>query len=415
MIRHIAALFLLALATSGCWDRVEVSDLAIVTAVALDKAGEHSVNVAASLAVPSRISPPGAMGGGDGAVPLNNVASQGRTIVEAISRMQEKVPRRLFWAHNAVIIVGEDLARSGVREVLEFFPRHRQPRLRTVILVTPGWASHVLASIAPIESLTSDALQEISTFRTGVVTDLKDFLAALANEGEEPLTARVLVVHPGVPQPGAPEMEAGTGPPSVPNPPQPVINGAAVFKDSRLLGFLDDEETRGVLWIRNELDHATVTVTLGQSGRYVAFESVRADTKLTPRFESGRLVMEIAIEIEGDLAENPAGVDLTDPRVIHLLEQEVAKTIAQRIRLSIETLQQRFGSDVLGFGAAVRRRDPQQWERLKGHWDRIFPEVEPEVKIAAFIRRTGMSANSMGSPSGEVIRFDELRRLLEEA
>ncbi|GAA3334279.1 hypothetical protein GCM10020331_101620 [Ectobacillus funiculus] len=40
----------------------------------------------------------------------------------------------------------------------------------------------------------------------------------------------------------------------------PSIYGAAIFQGDRLVGWLNDKETRGVLWIRNELKSGVLAV-----------------------------------------------------------------------------------------------------------------------------------------------------------
>lgn len=412
-----ALVSLLALVSAGCWDRVEVNDLAIISGVALDKAGPNSLQLTVALAVPSRIRPPGSPGGGGQTLPPTvTVAAQGRTILDAMATMQEKVGRRLFWAHNAVILVGEDLARDGIAPVLDFFTRHRQPRLRTVLAVVPGRARDVLATTPVIEPSTPMALRKISNMRTTVATSVRDFLRMLLLEGEEPIAPRLEVVHPGVPQPGMLEAPPGGptgGSPLVQRePPQPAFTGAALFKGDRLVGFLDAVDTRGVLWLRNELARTTVTVPLGRSGRWVSFELVRASTELKPRFDPGRVTMVARMSAEGELDENGAGVDASDPAALALLEEALAREIARRTRAAAEKVQRRFRTDVLGFGEAVRRSDPARWKQLKERWDAIFPQVGLELHVRAFIRRTGLASKPPGMKGQRLLTAEELKRML---
>ena len=55
----------LSLVLGGCWDRIEVNDLAIVQGVALDRASEGMIEVTVSIAAPARITPPGAQQGAE--------------------------------------------------------------------------------------------------------------------------------------------------------------------------------------------------------------------------------------------------------------------------------------------------------------------------------------------------------------
>jgi len=411
-------LLVLMVANSGCWDRIEVNDLAMVQGVALDKVGPDTLELTVALAVPAMISPPGSMGGGaQQAPPLATKTGHGRTVMEALSKLQEKVERRLHWAHNQVLLISEELAREGVLPVLDFFARQREPRLRTVVAVVPGRAADVLAVIQSLEPNVPMAIRDLEELRTGVFITLKDFLAMLASEGQDPVAARIEIVPAGARPPGqlggqGQSGQGGKAQGGPEGPPQVAVTGAAVFKDDRLVGFLDDRLTRGVLWLRDELQTATVTISLGDSGKWVSFNLVRAETRLKPRFEGERIIMEVKIETEDDLNDNAAGVDAGDPEVLRLLQEELARRVAARVSESARVVQKKFKSDIFGFGEAVRRADPKRWQELKERWDEVFPQVEIALKIKTRIRRTGLSTKPLGREEKKVIKAEELRKLL---
>ncbi len=48
---------------SGCWDRIEITDLAIVTAAAIDKKGNNQIELSVQVFIPSSISSRGGQGG----------------------------------------------------------------------------------------------------------------------------------------------------------------------------------------------------------------------------------------------------------------------------------------------------------------------------------------------------------------
>src|SRR5690606_37549832 len=122
--------------------------------------------------VPANVTPPGSPGGGGQEPATTTKAAVGRTVMEAVTRLQEKTSRRLFWAHNGIILIGDDLPRRGVVPVLDFFSRHRQPRLRAQVVVAPRRAEDLLATWAPVEADVPAAMRELGMQRTGLMTDL---------------------------------------------------------------------------------------------------------------------------------------------------------------------------------------------------------------------------------------------------
>ena len=264
---------------AGCWDRIEVNDLAIVQGVAIDLMPDGLIQVTASVAIPARITPPGATGGGGQTGPPTNKSGTGRTVSEAFTRLQEKLSRRLFWGHNSVLLIGEDLAREGIAGALDFYTRNRQPRLSTTLAVTPGRASDVLAATLPIELNVPIGIQEIERLQFAPFVDVLGFLRLLHAEGIEPCTGLVHVVTGGVPEPGT--LRSPEGPEHDPS--QPSVFGAAVFRRDRLVGLLSEEEARGLIMIRGELGIIYVLVPIGSEERWVSFALFRHHNRIVPR------------------------------------------------------------------------------------------------------------------------------------
>lgn len=421
---RVTILLVLAVAAGGCWDRVEVNDLALITGVALDKEGPDSIKMTVSVAVPANISPPGSPAGGAGAPANTTKAGVGRTVTEVLARIQEKTSRRLYWAHTAVILIGEELARDGVGPVLDFFSRQRQPRLQTIIGVVPGKAADMLATSAPVEKNVPGALAELSNLRTGPQTKMLHFLETLVGDGIEPHTARMSVVRAGAPQPetlgkgsgGSGDSQGGGGAaasdPDPEGPLQLAMTGAAIFKGDRLVGYLDDQDTRGLMWLRNQLIDAVITVTLGEPGQWVGFQLISSSTQMTPRFEGERIIMGVKVDAMADITDNAAGIDARDVEVIAMLQEELAETIAVRIQDTVHRVQREFGSDVFGFGDAIRRMEPARWQHLRDRWDDVFPTVELDMTVKVSVRETGLSSRPLAVRRQGVIEADRLREML---
>ena len=404
----------LAAVCAGCWDRIEVTELAIISGVALDQAGPQSVRMTVSIVAPTRVRTPGSGAGEASPSPDVVISAEGRTVVDAAVALQAKTGRRLFWGHIEVILVGEALARQGLAPVFDFFARHRQPRLRTLVAVVPGDASDVLATMAVIEPSTAAAVTRLAELHPAALITLKDFLADRLEQGREAVVPIIRVASRGAAQPGtlqiSPDKEPDP-PPSVQRDPlQPELVGLAVFRGDRVVGYLDWSESVALLWVRSQSIVSSVTVPLGSTDQHVSLTIVRSATEMRPRFEGDRIVMEMRLFGEHDLIEDTAGVDTDSPRVVKLIEQELAEAISQSVRRAIAKLQKEFRSDAFGFGAAVRRADPARWRELSARWDTVFPDVVVELEVQTFIRRVGLTSRSMGTPRPQLLTDDELER-----
>ena len=105
----LLCLGIVSLPLAGCWDRKEINDLALVTAAGIDKTDEEMIELSVQVFVP-RSGGGGQLGqtGGTGSGPQSLVRSAaGKTVAEAMARLQERIPRTIFWGHTEVFIFGE--------------------------------------------------------------------------------------------------------------------------------------------------------------------------------------------------------------------------------------------------------------------------------------------------------------------
>src|SRR3954454_186533 len=84
---------------SGCWNQKELTDLAFVMALGIDKTEDELYHVSFQLVNPGNVSSGQNTGGGQG-LPIAVYKSTGRTITEAARNATKKASRRLYYAHT---------------------------------------------------------------------------------------------------------------------------------------------------------------------------------------------------------------------------------------------------------------------------------------------------------------------------
>lgn len=104
----------LGMTASGCWNRREINEMAIVVTCALGK-DPLGVEVTAELPLVKPTTGAGGGGGGQGGPGQGAgwaVSNRGRTPFEAIRGFIRFSGRKLYFGHTVAIIVGEDAARE---------------------------------------------------------------------------------------------------------------------------------------------------------------------------------------------------------------------------------------------------------------------------------------------------------------
>lgn len=388
MKRIFTLLIVIVPLLTGCWSRQEVNDVAIVLGVALDKEKNGNLQLALQIAVPKASGGAGGDAQGSGTTKSTMmVSAEGASIIEAYRIIQEKISREVFFAHGRVIIVGEKLARDGVSPILDFFSRHRQAHLRNYLLFTKGKAVDILRANPQFEPITAEEIREKEKMEVGVEVRVREFWDRMLTDGEEPVAAQVS----NLPVETASQNErkdSGT------SKKVPSIHGAAIFRGDRLIGWLNDKETRGILWIRNELESGVLAVPIPKEkgGGRVGARIWKASTNVKPVFHNDKLAMKIEAYGDVEIFENSSKLDLGNPMVLNTLQSVFEKDVKERIQLTLNKTQKQFKSDIFGFGQAVYRAAPTKWETYyKQRWYKIFPDLEVTIDPHIKIQGTGFT------------------------
>lgn len=385
--RLLLLLFLLAgtMPMTGCWDRKEVNNLSVIMAAGIDKAGEDQIELSVQVYNPRAagggqqqgMKESGSGSGGDGQTIVRSEI--GTTLADAMSKLQEKLPRQIFWGHGEIFIIGEELAKNGLREHIDFLLRSPEVRDNADILISKGPAKRVLTLHIPMERDSAEMLHNLIDLHLGLTTTIVDLSQMLVGRAGA-------AVLPLVKYSQSEEKKGGAGKISY-------LRGAGILKKDRLVGFIDSDITRGVMWIRNEIDRATVTVTPNQTERgFVTARLIRSQTKLIPSINGDEWKITVKSEAEGDLIQNTTLLDYKKPELAKQLEKDFGEQIDAKIAAAVAEVQKNMNADILGFAQAFHRKYPKEWERVKDEWDEKFPQVKVVLESEVKIERQGLSS-----------------------
>lgn len=192
-MRKILLVFLLLnmiILLSGCWDIREINELGLVTAVAIDKgSGQNKYSITVQIANPGTDS-----SSGDKSTVKKNVwvgTAEGESLFDATRKLVGISSRRIMWAHNNVIIIGESLAKEGIIPVIDFFTHNPELRMRAAVVVAKGDAKEYIVSKAGMDSPSGISFILLESYRAleaeSVESHLLQVAANLRNKYANPL------------------------------------------------------------------------------------------------------------------------------------------------------------------------------------------------------------------------------------
>ncbi|MFP3121911.1 Ger(x)C family spore germination protein [Ectobacillus funiculus] len=357
---------------TGCWDRTELNDVALIRGMGLDQKDNNRIEVTAEIYLPQMQGSSEGGGKSSGGQTIIRTG-QGITIADALQHLQERIPREVFWGHSEVILIGEKLAKKGIRDKIDFFLRDPRPRLRAYVFVTKGRAKDVLALLPPIEKSSAEVLRELAVSEVLMHVTLIDLLQMLKGDA-----AALPMVDILPPEKGKDSLETIA-----------YINRTAVFKEDKMIGDINDKVTRGVLWFRDQIKRANITVKSKEVNGPISLTIIRTQTKTDPQIEDGKWKINVKIVTESDVILNESDLELEKPENVRLLKNLVRKSIEKRLTVTINQVQKEMKTDILNFAAAFERKYPNEWNKVKGEWNELFPEVEVRFDIETHILRTG--------------------------
>ncbi|WP_379967525.1 Ger(x)C family spore germination protein [Ectobacillus sp. sgz5001026] len=387
MKKYSALLFFSAsLLLTGCWDRQEVNDTALVLATAIDKDKNEEIKLTVQVLNPKKVS-----GGqqGSGAGGTSNVlmrSATGKNMADAMANLQAKFTRVLFLGHCKAYIFGEAFAKDGINQQIDFLLRQSQPRERANLFVSDGLAADILKSKTTLELFEGERLRKLSALHTGADITVKDFQQMIIGDSE----AAILPIIQTVTSKNGKMRETVD-----------YITGTAIFKKGKMVGRIDDKVTRGLLWLRNETEVSAISVAI-KEGEIMSIDPIRVTTKILPTIKNGKWKILVKIISEASVVQNGTHLDIMSADITKRIEKELEQVIKQRIVQTLSQVKTEMHIDAFGFADAFHRKYPKEWEKVKDHWDEILPRVDVKMDIRTYVRRPGMSTIPAGLKENEV-------------
>lgn len=380
---------LLLITLTGCWSRKELNDLAIAMGMAIDRT-EQGYRVTVQVVNPGEIA---LKQGSTLRSPVSVHSETGETLFEAIRKITKVSPRKIYFAHLRILVVSEEIARDGMTKVLDFISR--EPEFRTDFYLTVANdqpAGDVLKILTLIEKIPANKLfRSLETSEKAwaptVAMQLDEFIADILSDGKNPVLTGIEII--GDKSVGQTRKNMETVEPT-----RLKYTSVAVFKKDKLIGWLNEEESKGYNYILGNVKSTVGHVTCPQGGK-VLMEVVRTTSNIKGSVAEGKPKISVHLTVEENVAEANCSIDLLNPKTIEKLQAKAETTIKSFMEKSIKKVQDKYQADIFGFGEAIRRENPVVWNKFRKNWDSEFAKLPVEIQVDVKIRRVGTTNQSL--------------------
>lgn len=371
-----------SLILTGCWDRKEINDVAFLLLTAVDEGPKpDSFHVVAQIAIPARM---GTSQSGAAKVqenPFITIPYDTKNLDHGRMMLERQLSRDLSASHRRVIVIGDSMARKGVKEMLDEWTRNPRNRLRTFIVISKNMkAEDFVKASYPLESYPAEVLRELIKRKMKAPSTLRDFIITATLPGGQPVASAFTL---------APKFTASS---------------IAIFKDYKLVGYVDGLEAVYLNSLLRRKAFGAVKVKLPKYKGDVAIQFTKLKAEGKVKLVNGKPHFQYKIRMEGIIQESTLNIDLANPAYIEKLNKAMENQMKGEYQALLKKLQTQFKSDSIGLGTMIYRTYPDYWKKIEKDWPNLFPKQKVEWNIMAEIKEIGAS----GAPLH--LREDEVKK-----
>lgn len=377
-MKKILILIITLITLTGCWNNSPLQDRVIVLGIGIDKIDDTHIKLC--IQVSKSLS-----GNNENSKNTSNsvtvLCDSGETIFEAIRNLVKESNRKPYYGHIQLFVIGENIARDNINNIVDFFERDHESRLDSYVVVTKGvTAEEVLRATSTLDDIPVSHIRDIIDNHTASGKIRKTTFFELLREINYPEYNCSL----GVISRRAAYKKAE-------NISQLEIQGTAVFKSVKLAGFLNGIETRGFSFINDEIESCILKVPNPQDkDEKISIEVIRNKTKINVNIENNIPTFTINIESQGTIGGQIGKGNLITRNNIETIEKATEEVLNNEVSKALYKIQKEYKSDIIGFAEITNKKYPNYWKENEDNWNQIFVKAPIEIKINFEIKRHGL-------------------------
>lgn len=375
--KTLSFIFLLCyiMVLSGCWDRRDIEQNGFILGIGIDAAEDEKIEVTYEIALPQSASGGGgeeSSGGAESALDVSVIADD---IADANTSLLSKVNRYPIFTHLQLLVFGEEYAKEGIHDVMDFFFRNPDIRYRTDVAVALGQAKKILE----FEPKTTKAA---STYISRIIEqNSKDNFHIFQFQNIGRIYQNYIRKSPIFLSQVSIEKDVLD------------VTGGGVFKNYKLVGWFSGEDVQGLRWGWGEVIRGgDLRIEMPENkGGKITLSVFRSDSSLIPVLEDDNIIAKSKIYIEGDITSIEShNVDQKVDELFFEWEKAFEDYIRKNVHNTFIKSRDVFGVDNFEIDGKMADYYPEYWEENKENWDEIFKTVELTVDVDVKIRRVGI-------------------------
>lgn len=373
--KYMFILLIFSLIFSSCEnykiERRDIDKTMLISVIGIDIATDGKVVVTIS---PESVNTPDNASSIEGQSYVIN--SKGDTIFEAVRKISLASESSPFFGDIEHIIIGENAAKKDIIKYLDYFSRDHEFRLNINVFITKGSSAKEIIEQASNSNVNlsdyfKSLLLNVDTNSMSSKVQLFNLMTKFDNKFLSPYIPCIVIGN---------KNDITISEFSI------RLNGYAILKDSKLIGYLTDKEARGLNWVIKKIKSGTFTIK-DMNGDNIALEIIESNSKIVPKFTKDKLSILIKIRTSTNISEITGREDIFTRDYFSYLEKEQNNAIKSEIKSAID-FASKHNSDIFDINGTIFRKHPVKWKTLESKWQDIFPTLDIDVEVNSLINRS---------------------------
>jgi len=372
---YILLFIIICMLNTGCWNYIGLNEMTVVSGIAIDKEEKNYIlnfeiynlqETADGYPIKSEV-----------------VKSTGKTIFDAVRNAKKRVLNKLYFNDAKVIIVSEKIAQEdGINSILNWFIRDHEIRENVKLIVSKEkTASELLKTKGLTNTIVSTDIENIimkdqSVTSTTEEVELYKVFNILNYKGSSlTLPAFSLVKND--------------------NKKVCEVDGIAVFKKDKMVGYLSSEESKYYLLAKGEFKGGIITIETkiknsDKDSQNLSLEIKESKSKIKySSKDKNNLKIKISINTKATIGELQNQNKKLIDKDLKKIEKEAEKIVKKRILKVLDKITKKYDTDILGFGKKLHIENPKKYKKLKKVFDEKFKSIKISINTKFEVYNTG--------------------------
>lgn len=368
---------------TGCWSSHEVNTLAIAVCIGIDKT-ENGYLVTEQVLNPRAIASKKATAES----PVVIYTAEGNDLAEIVRRFTTQSSRILYNADLRMVVIGEDVAKDGIQNILDYFLRNYEYRTDFYFVIAKNsTANEVLGILTPIESVPGFSMYislKMSEEKWAAMKSIRiiELVNSIIADGDNPVLTGIEISQDEI-SPKSTDILKQSGEYK-----KLKYTGLGAFNKDKIVGWLDEDESKGYNYITDNVKN-TIEYADYDSKVKITYEIINAKSRTKVYFLENKPAIEVKIKTKCNIVIVEGEFDVSAEENKQVLNKLLASKVKLLCEKALNKAQKELKTDIFGFGEAIHRKYPKTWEKLKDDWNDKFTDLPVNITVEAETNQLG--------------------------